>query len=158
MTQVLLVCAIAPARPALEEALPALAAAGVTVEVCVKNPNHRWRFAALPTEELHVLSRKPWEGRPDSRWSPIRIALGIEWRFHLLRMRQATPAVRLWLLASRDPWFKQAVKESQVIVAMDRLAVYTVWRANRLEGNRRAFYGLPATMRHLSVAPPETDE
>jgi len=46
---------------------------------------------------------------------------------------------------------------SQVIVAMDRHAVYTAWRANRLKGERRAFYGLPATLRHLSISSSDTD-
>jgi hypothetical protein len=82
----------------------------------------------------------------------------VAWRAERLRLRRASPVVKPWLLASRDPWFRQAVQESQVIVAMDRLSVYTVWRANRLKGDRRAFYGLPATLRHLSVSPPEVIE
>lgn len=158
MTQILLVCARAPARPGLEEALPALAAAGVTVQVCLQNPIYRVHFAGMPSEEIHVLSRKPLAGRPTSRWSPVRIALGVEWRAHLLRMRRSGPAVKLWLLASRDAWFRQTVSESQVIVAMDRLSVYTVWRANRLKGDHRVFYGLPAALRHLALTPVDSDD
>jgi hypothetical protein len=158
MTQVLLICALVPARPVLEEALPALAAAGVTVKVCVQNPNHRAQFDRLPTEELHVVSRQRRKHRPRPRWSPVRIAWALEWRAYLLWMRRAAPTLRLWLLASRDPWFTQAVQESQVIVAMDRLAVYTAWRANRRRGNRRAFYGLPATLRSLSVPASDINE
>lgn len=151
MTQVLLVSAMAPARPVLEAALPALAAAGVDVRACVNKPAYRSPYAGLPTKELHVLSPKPWGVRPQPRWSPIRIARSLEWRVQRLRRRQAGPAVKPWLLASRDPWFRQAVRESQVIVAMDRLSVYTVWRANRLKGEHRVFYGLPATLRYLSL-------
>jgi hypothetical protein len=153
MTRILLVCGMVPALPVLEEALPALAAAGVSVNVCVRNPDHLTQFAGLPTEQLHILSRQPWRSRSESRWSPFRIALGLGWRAYRLRMRQAGPPLRLWLLASRDPWFRQTVQDSQVVVAMDRIGVYTVWRANRLKGDRRAFYGLPATLRHLSVSP-----
>ena len=158
MTQILLVCAAVPARPVLEEALPALAAAGVTVQVCVQNPNLRARFAGLPTEKLHVLARKPWKGLPSSRANPVRIALALEWRVRVLYMRRAGPTLKLWLLASRDPWFRQTVKDSQVIVAMDRLSVYTVWRANRLKGDHRVFYGLPAVLRHLALTPDESDD
>jgi hypothetical protein len=158
MTQILLVCAMTPARPVLEEALPALAAAGVTVRVCVQNPNYRGRFAGLPAEELHVLSRRPRKGLPASRWSPVRIALALEGRARSRYMRRASPMSKLWLLASRDPWFRQTVRDSDVIVAMDRLSIYTAWRANRLRGRRRAFYGLPATLRHLSVSASNTPE
>lgn len=158
MTQILLVCGMAPARPGLEEALRALEAAGVTVQVCLQNPIYRVRFAGMPSEEIHVLSRKPKDGLPDSRWSPIRIAVGVEWRVQRLRIRRSRPAAKLWLLARRDPWFRQTVRDSQVIVAMDQTAVYTVWRANRLEGDHRVFYGLPATLRHLALAPVESDD
>lgn len=158
MTQVLLVSAMAPARPALEAALPALAAAGVSVRACVNKPAYRSPYAGLPTEELHILSPRPWHIRPQPRWSPIRILRAVAWRAERLRLRRASPVVKPWLQASRDPWFRQAVQESQVIVAMDRLSVYTVWRANRLKGDRRAFYGLPATLRHLSVSQPDIDD
>jgi len=151
MTRVLLVCGAAPARPVLEDALPALAAAGVSVQVCVQNPSHRNSFAGMPAVELHVLTRKRRQGLPAWRWSPIRIVVGLEWRARLFLIRRAAPAPRLWLQARSDPWFRAAVQESQVIVAMDRHSVYTAWRANRLKGERRAFYGLPATLRHLSV-------
>lgn len=158
MTQVLLVSAMAPARPALAAALPALAAAGVSVRACVNKAAYRSPYSGLPTDELHILSPKPRHIRPQPRWSPIRILRAVAWRAGLLRLRRASPAMKPWLLANRDPWFRQAVQESQVIVAMDRLSVYTVWRANRLKGDRRAFYGLTATLRHLSVSPAEVIE
>jgi hypothetical protein len=157
MTQVLLVCGLAPARPVLEDALPALAAAGVSVRVFVQNPSHRQSFAGMPTAEPRVLKRRPRKGLPAWRWSPIRIVVGLEWRVNRFLVRRAGPAPRLWLQARSDPWFRAAVQESQVIVAMDRHAVYTAWRANRLKGERRAFYGLPATLRHLSVSASDPD-
>jgi len=157
MTQILLVCGMAPARPVLEDALPALAAAGVSVRVFVQSPGNRKSFAGMPIAQPRVLTRRPPKGLPAWRWSPIRIAVGLEWRARRLLLRRAGPASRLWLQARSDPWFRAAVQESQVIVAMDRHAVYTAWRANRLKGERRAFYGLPATLRHLSISSSDTD-
>jgi hypothetical protein len=141
----------------LEESLPALAAAGVSVQVCVQTAGHRGSFAGMPTSEPHVLTRKPRAGLPASRWSPVRIVVGLEWRARRLLIRRAGPVPKLWLRARTDPWFRAAVQESQVIVAMDRHSIYTAWRANRLKGQRRAFYGLPAALRHLSVSASEID-
>ena len=149
MTRVLLVAAADPARDVLQAALAELGPAGVTVDLALAR-DRTATVRGLPLRRLHVMKR-PAAGL---RSGLPRAAASPRWWRSLARVgasqvvnRRGDLALRTWYAARWDPWVARAVREADVIAALDRHSVYAVWRLARR--NRRAvvLHGLDAALR-----------
>lgn len=150
--RVVLVGVVAPTRTALEIPVAALAARGAEVLALLHTlPEAR----VLTGLGLHghrrlVLTRSS-RAAPATR-SPLRRVLdAVSYRVLRLLDRRSSTAVRAFRAARRDPQSRAILREADVLVALDRVAVYPVWRLARV-GRTPAFYGIPAALRHLDEA------
>lgn len=153
MTLVLLVGVGQPARLALEDALPRLAALGAEVDVVLARDT-RAVLAGLPIRTVRVLSasgrpagtRRPRRGTP--RWfSEVARNRAVR---HL--RRPLGPDGTAWLRMRRDPWVLEAAKSADVLVALDRLAIWPTWRLARRNPRAAAVYGLDEALRRVALA------
>ncbi|WP_088286812.1 hypothetical protein [Kineosporia sp. A_224] len=152
--RVVLVGVVAPTRTALEIPVAALVARGAEVLALLHTlPEAR----VLTGLGLHghrrlVLTRSSRPAAPTR--SPVRRLLdaGTYRALRLLDLRSSA-GVRAFRAARRDPQSRAVLRDADVLVALDRVAVYPVWRFARA-GRRPAFYGIPAALRHLDAAAP----
>ena len=130
--------------------MTARAAAGDEVEVLFLSPPAEWGLlASLPLNFYRRLLPTRWttfEQPPRGSVTWWLDTLTYRWvrltRFHQPARRKILRSVR------RDPQARQAVETADVLVALDRVAVYPVWRLNRRR-RRPAFYGGPAAVRYV---------
>ncbi|MBI4940164.1 MAG: hypothetical protein HY830_05405 [Actinobacteria bacterium] len=151
--RVVLVGVVVPTRTALEIPVAALVARGAEVLALLHTlPEAR----VLTGLGLHghrrlVLTRS---SRAAATRSPVRRAVdAVSYRVLRLLDRRSSAAVRAFRAARRDPQTRAILRDADVLVALDRVAVYPVWRLARV-GRTPAFYGIPAALRHLDDAAP----
>lgn len=135
--RVLLVSAMAPPSVALASSVPQLVALGAHVELAAL------RRPTLPAGlQLDTWRVRPGVSPRPGRLSPRRVQRA--WRTRVIG-RLATrckPPLAAWLLCSHDPRVIASVREADILVALDRYAVYTVWRFARRDRRLGAVHGL----------------
>jgi hypothetical protein len=156
--RVLLFSVQAPPRTALESSVPELVELGAHVQLAaVRRP--AVAAADLPLEAWRV--RTGVDGRP-GRFSRQR--LRSIWRTRVIRKVAARckPAVAAWLVCSHDPRVIASVGSADMLVALDKLAVYTVWRYAQRYPRPDAVYGLTEALIRCrkadQVVPPREPE
>ena len=131
MTEVLLVAGAVPPRPTvLVDALTRLRERGARVYLACDFDPARLGIA----EELAETRRVGKGGKAGGRV------------FNNL-LRGATPPVRVWLRASRDPWVRDHARSAEVIVALDNNAVHTVWQLAHRNRRADAVFGLTPALK-----------
>jgi hypothetical protein len=149
MTHVLVVAASNPNREALLSALERLAPAGATVDVALTR-NRPQDLKGLAVHETHVMKvprAGMRSGLPRSVVSPRwwrGLGRAVAWR--VVNRRGDLP-LRAWYGARWDPWVARSAGRADVLVALDRHAVYAVWRLRRRYPGARALHGLDAAVR-----------
>ena len=153
MTRVLLVAAALPPRDALVEALARLDPAAVTVDLAVVRSRAQ-DTAGLPVREVHPM-RRP---RAALRRRLPRGAVSPRWWWQAYQAvagrvvgRRGDLPLKAWYGARWDPWVTRAAAEADVIAALDKHAVYTVWKLARRHRGARAVLGVDAAVRALTI-------
>ncbi len=152
-TRVLMVSVIEPPRIAMETYLPRLIELGAEVELVTRRANEP-TTADLPVTAHHA--RAGVTGDP-ARFTP-RWIRGV-WRHRVIRRlaSKSKPLMATWLVASRDDHVREAARTADVLIALDRYAVYTVWRLARRNRDAIAVHGLTEAVLRLEAAagPPD---
>jgi hypothetical protein len=149
VVNVLVLAAANPNRDALQKALERLAPAGATVDVALTRNRpqdlkglgfHETRIMKAPRAGLRtgfprgLVSPRWWRG----------LVRAVSWR---VVSRRGDLPLRAWYGARWDPWVARAAGRADVLVALDRHAVYAVWRLRRRYPQAQALYGLDAAIR-----------
>ncbi|WP_088318041.1 hypothetical protein [Kineosporia sp. R_H_3] len=151
--RVVLVGVVAPTRTALEIPVAALVARGAEVRALLHTlPEARvLEGLGLHGHRRLVLTRS---SRAEQTRLPVRRVLdAVSYRVLRLLDRRSSTGVRAFRAARRDPRSRAILRDADVLVALDRVAVYPVWRLARVR-RTPAFYGVPAALRHLDTAAP----
>jgi hypothetical protein len=152
-TRVLLVGVALPPRLALEAAVPALRAAGATVDAVVtRAPGTAFTGLDVRTVRVAKLLRSP-SGRKPRRGTPLWLALAVRWRVLRLAQSRSGPMLSAWRILRQDPQLRRLAREADVVVALDRLAAYTVWRLSRRVTSAACYNGLAAAVQHVAEPP-----
>ena len=154
MTRVLLVASAHPAQNALAEALDRMPA-GTTVDLALTSPKSK--IGPVLQRRMHVVRvmRRP-AARLRARF-PAGLASPRWWRDLSVIVRSRLVArvgdapARTWFGAAHDPWVRARAAEADVLVALDRSAVYAVWRLGRRHPGAAAVHGLDAAVRAVSA-------
>lgn len=152
MTDVLVLGGVAPSVPALARGLEALAALGAEVDVLLLNLPAGGRVPQPHRSAGRLLPRRYTADVPPRRWSRAWLVEGVRFRLLLVRLRTTSASVRVAALAGRDAGARAAAERADVVVALDRWAVYAAWRLARRR-DLPAFQGLPAAVDHLRLRP-----
>lgn len=150
MTSVLIVGVTQAPQLAVRQALDEFAALGVDVDLALLRDAGS-TLAGKPYRHAKVIKPRRGHSGPGAprRFSPA-------WAQVVLRnllLRFVLPRLpirpRAWLAARFDQDVQRWAGEAEVIVALDRYAVYPVWRLARRHPRARALYGLDAALRQL---------
>jgi glycosyltransferase involved in cell wall biosynthesis len=126
MIEVFIVAGVVPPRPTvLADALEQLRARGARVHLaCYFDPRKLTIDADLA--ETRYL--------PQTGAATSRVVRGV--------VQGAEAPRRVWLHAQRDRWVRERARRADVLVALDRGSVYTVWRLAHRNRRADAVYGL----------------
>ncbi|UNK69724.1 hypothetical protein [Microbacterium sp. H1-D42] len=103
---------------------PALAELAAQAEVIRVRPASK--NAGTPEHPLTLPSQGPVARRIE------RLAWGSALGRNLIRITPLDRSRRLWSAARRDPVLRDLVREADVVVALDRDAILTVWKLSRM--------------------------
>jgi hypothetical protein len=151
VTSVLLVGVAVPPLLALESAIPAFREHGAAIDVATIRP---WppalRDLGVRTSRTPVLLRYPPGGvrRGSPRWA----LAAVRWRVLKIVQPRTGHALRTWRLVRQDPVVREMAQRADVMVALDRHAVYSVWRLARRTGVP-AFFGVAPALEHVESLP-----
>jgi hypothetical protein len=159
--RILLVAAIPPSELAVVPAVTELVSAGYEVSLALGR-NFRLALPVLDGVDVHLLDLgRPWlSGPKPGRWTPAWAWVVARNLFYQLAWRRVGRRVlgliyltrRTWHLAHADPWFRDRAREATVMVALDRYAVYAVWKAaRRYNSAAPALHGLTAVLQDLTA-------
>jgi hypothetical protein len=157
MTTVLLVAAADPPRDVLAAALAEFAAAGADVDLALAR-DRKGTVTGLPLRSIHVLRRPAGRlraGLPAAALRPGWWRRAARTGASLAVTRRGDLALRTWFAARWDPWVGQELRRADVLVALDRHAVYTVWRLARRVPGAAAVHGLDAGVRAVRARAPQ---
>ncbi len=147
--RVLLVGAVVPPRSGLAAPVRALAVAGADVRALFLNPPNTEVLEGLPMSTQRRLTLTRWTTlSPPPRYTIGWWVQSVSYRIQRVANVRASAGLRILRAARRDPQARVLVDEADVLVALDRLAVYPVWRMSKT-GDRPAFYGPPAAVRYV---------
>jgi hypothetical protein len=137
-----------PPRIAMETYLPRLVELGCEVELVTRRAKEP-TTDNLPVTAHHA--RAGVAGDP-ARLTP-RWLTGV-WRHRVIRRAasKAKPLMATWLVCSRDDHVLSAARDADVLVALDRYAVYTVWRLAKRNTDAIAVHGLTEAVLRLEAA------
>ncbi len=147
MTTMLIVAAANPSAETLSAALEQLALLDVVVDVGLAR-NRSADVHGRCVRDVAVMhpQRRPSVALPRTLLTPSwyrALARSVVARFPTAR---DDLALRCWYRARWDPWVATAAAGADVLVALDRYAVYTVWRLRRRHRGAIAVYGLDAAV------------
>ncbi len=153
MTRVLLVAAANVSRDAVANALGRFPA-GTVVDLAVPR-NRPQDVKGLKLHHVRVM-RRPASGLrsslPKGAVSPrVWLRTGRAVASRVVSRRGSLP-LKAWYAARWDPWVARATREADVLVALDRYAVYPVWQLARRNRRAAAVYGLDAAVRAAQQA------
>lgn len=155
MSRVLLIAIANPSRLALEPAVRAMAGGGADVQLVVVRDIPAVR-RGLPLAAVHVIGRK--SALPlDETATPLHVLWWkVQRAFYVRLVRRVAhrcrPTLRAWLLLFFDPWVRAAVREADVIVALDVYAVYSVRHFGKRRPEAAILHGLDAAVRAVTGA------
>ncbi|MGL4174374.1 MAG: hypothetical protein ACRCTR_09975 [Actinomycetota bacterium] len=161
MRRILLVSAVLPSELALLPAIEKLSNAGYQISLALPRNFGPALPQVAPAQE-HVLDlARPWlKGPKPARWTPAWLWVVIRNVFYQVVWRRLGRRVlalmnvtrRTWHLAHADPWFRDQALKADLIVALDRYATYTVWKAARKYNTTApALHGLDAASREAEI-------
>ncbi len=159
MARILLLAAVAPSELALNAVVPEWKKAGHTVELAAVKAFNAAVPPSLSIIHCRVSTHRPLLRRPGSspgrmdrlRHFSSRILDKLLWRkFGSRLVAKQGLAVQLWFFASRDQQFRRRAGAADVVVALDRNAIYAAWRlGRRLNTKAAVLYGLEAARLQL---------
>ena len=126
MIKVLIVAGARPLRPAvLNQALVDMHAEGAQTSIVCQFPTTLVSDSDITTE---VYDLRDAEFHPPGA---VRAAI-----------HRAGPGMRMWLRMKHNPWVAQHLADVDVIIAVDRPALYAVWQLAQRYPKARAIFGL----------------
>ncbi len=130
-----------PSRPTLDGGLRLLHAAGATTYlVLLRQPAPGGERAMDAAAGTRMLRGDPAAARP-RRYSPAWV--------RSVALSKVPSRPRAWLLARSDASVRAWVGEADVLVALDRFAIFTVWRLARRNRRPAAVFGMDAAVREV---------
>jgi len=150
---------VAPPSPiALTPALGAMRAAGADVSLVLYR-EHPQLLAGVSVPTLVVARGSAHLGTPAVKGTPAWLLRAVRARVdqHFVRRLDVLLSARRgargnsWRRARTNAGFRARVERADVLVALDRHAVYTVWQAHRrLNPRAKAVFGLDAAVRSVT--------
>ena len=145
---VLLIAATKPARIALESGTAKLAEAGALVEVATYR-DQQADLRGLPLREVRIMRPRGWSDPRPRRFSPRYFAAKFRTVLIKLLSRRKNLSLKTWVAAKYDPWMRTHAAGADMIVALDRYAIYTVWRLRRRNRRAALLHGLDAAVSRI---------
>lgn len=146
--QVLVLAVVRPPDLALRTALAEFAELGVTVDLAfLRPPGADLAEGSYRTAKVLRARRGVGDAEPPKRYS--RAWAGVVFRNVVVShaLARFPLRTRVWLLARFDHDVREWAGECDVLVALDRYAVYAVWRLARLYPRPAAVHGFDAALR-----------